>query len=1055
MIRTQPKQNQAPAAWSPRVAFSLIGTLLLVISAVAGTPPAGVSGEEWKSIQSQIEAEQLKVTQSDRPGPIYRADSPAQRFTAHFGAEALSIAPRGRGEPAWQLDLRLTAWGAAHDLEQVDFASVTADANRVEYRRGPLTEWYVNKPMGLEQGFTIEAPPGDDITELVLEMTIDGDLTPELAASGQAVTFRQGDNSTSLTYSGLKAWDAVDTPLEARMELVGGGTKLRIVVEVTGAAWPVTVDPIFSQVAKLLPTPEEDRSWVNLGQNIAIDGDLLIVGVNDAEHGENTGAAHIYKRDNGQLVSWSHIARISASDAVAHDYFGISVDISGDTAIVGSKGNRQSGSAYIFQRNQGGSNAWGQVAKLSAGNSNEYDRFGFAVAIDGTTAVVGSYGRSADDSGTGVVHVFDRDQGGPNQWGLQETLNPSDGAATSSFGRSVDMSDEVLLVGAEKAAFVYQRDLGGVDPWVETARLSPFPDDDVSSFGESVVRLSENTIVVGAPLDCSEGDFTGAVYVFQREQHGSTTWLPATKLFAENGNRLDRFGQSVAVAEDIIVVGASMAGSHSNGSAFVFEKASNDPEAWSQVAEIQYPGQWLEAHFGSSVAISGDVAFVGSPNDDDEATRSGAVYLLQRGHGDTGTWFQSGKLSFPEVYSARGYQFGSAVAISRNTMIVGAPGDNKKGPRAGAAYLFIRDESNDGTWKLNTKLVAQDGETWGLFGVSVSICGDTAIVGAPGQNSTDGSAYCFRGESGNPEDWELISKISPPGSGRNRYFGIAVAIDGDLAVVGASGKANNHTTPGEAHVFARDHQTGSAWRFVASLIPSDGAPDDYFGGNVAIDGDTVVVGALGHDGIDSDSGSVYVFQPRNGDLHDWVQISILTHPDGAAGDQFGNAVAVFGDSILVGCRADDDHGASSGSALLFGRNRGGPNMWGLETILTAPDAAPSDAFGKSVGIIDDIIAVGARGDADNGSWSGSVYFFKRRSGTTDGWDFLSKNIASDGTSSDHFGNELAISTEVVVVGAPDDDDIGDMTGSVYVLSPLTVRSTEPAQGRRVSPDPSP
>ena len=145
--------------------------VLAVVGANADGPPVGESSEAWAGIQAQIEAERHTITESERPGRIYRADNPTQRFTAHFGSEDVALVPRGGGEPAWELGLRLTSWGVAHDLQQVNFATATAYDNRVEYRRGPLTEWYVNTTMGLEQGFTIEAPPADDITELVLEMT--------------------------------------------------------------------------------------------------------------------------------------------------------------------------------------------------------------------------------------------------------------------------------------------------------------------------------------------------------------------------------------------------------------------------------------------------------------------------------------------------------------------------------------------------------------------------------------------------------------------------------------------------------------------------------------------------------------------------------------------------------------------------------------------------------------------------------------------------------------------------------------------------------------------
>jgi hypothetical protein len=336
--------------------FALLLTPTIILAATSPADatelPAGVSGEEWSSIQQQIEAERYRITESDRPGTLFRADNPTQRFTAHFGAEDLVITPRGRAEPAWKLGLRLTAWGTPTDLEQVEFAYATAENNRIQYRRGPLTEWYVNTTMGLEQGFTIEAPPVDDIAELVLEMALDGDLSAELAANGNAVTFRDESSSTTLSYSGLAAWDAVGAPLEARMKLAGGATRLHLVVSVNGAAWPITVDPIFTQVAKLLPTPEPDSGGANFGFSVAVDDDLMVVGLLDVERGFRAGAAHVFQRDQGGSGAWGHVAKISALDGAPHHEFGISVAIDANTSVIGAPPSDSlgldSGAAYVY-----------------------------------------------------------------------------------------------------------------------------------------------------------------------------------------------------------------------------------------------------------------------------------------------------------------------------------------------------------------------------------------------------------------------------------------------------------------------------------------------------------------------------------------------------------------------------------------------------------------------------------------------------------------------------------------------------------------------------------
>ncbi len=288
--------------------------VLAVVSTDADGPPAGLSSEAWAGIQQQLELEGHQVAESDRPGRLWRADNPAQRFTAHFGSEDIALVPRGGGEPAWELGIRLTFWGAAHDLQPVHPANAFSEGNRVEYRRGPITEWYVNTTMGLEQGFTIAHPPTDDVRELILEMTLDGDLTARLSEGGTSITFKHEASGTIISYSGLASWDAVGDPLETRMELTADGKKLRLAVGVDSPAWPIAVDPIFTQLAKLLPTPELDTRNAYFGRRVAVDNGLMVVGIIDPENGEESGAAHVYRRDSGAAGTWAHVAKLLARD---------------------------------------------------------------------------------------------------------------------------------------------------------------------------------------------------------------------------------------------------------------------------------------------------------------------------------------------------------------------------------------------------------------------------------------------------------------------------------------------------------------------------------------------------------------------------------------------------------------------------------------------------------------------------------------------------------------------------------------------------------------------
>jgi hypothetical protein len=208
------------------------------------------------------------------------------------------------------------------------------------------------------------------------------------------------------------------------------------------------------------------------------------------------------------------------------------------------------------------------------------------------------------------------------------------------------------------------------------------------------------------------------------------------------------------------------------------------------------------------------------------------------------------------------------------------------------------------------------------------------------------------------------------------------------------------------------------------LSASDGTAADWFGFSVALFGDTAVVGAVRDDENGLHSGSAYVFRY---DGSDWVEDTKLMPSDGEYSDSFGFSVAVSGDTAVVGAPGDDDNGSNSGSAYVFrydGRN------WVEEAKLTSSDGAASDFFGHSVAVSGDRSMVGASRDDDNGTKSGSVYVF-RYNGSN--WVEEAKLTASDGAAEDKFGCSLAVSGDTAVVGADHDNDNGSDSGSVYVF----------------------
>ncbi|MCH7495657.1 MAG: T9SS type A sorting domain-containing protein [Candidatus Marinimicrobia bacterium] len=366
--------------------------------------------------------------------------------------------------------------------------------------------------------------------------------------------------------------------------------------------------------------------------------------------------------------------------------------------------------------------------------------------------------------------------------------------------------------------------------------------------------------------------------------------------------------------------------------------------------------------------------------------------------------------------------FGHSVSISGDYAVVGASGDDDNGTDAGSAYIFKRTGTS---WVEEAKLLASDGAAGDWFGHSVSISGDYAVVGArrDDDNGTEsGSAYVFKRTG---TSWVQEAKLLPSDGAAGDRFGVSVSISGDYVVVGAWLDDDNGTDSGSAYVFKR---TGTSWAQEAKLLALDGAAFDNFGSSISIYGDHVVVGTVGDNDNGIRSGSAYVFKRTS---TSWAEEAKLLASDGAAEDWFGWIVSISGNYAVVGARLDGDNGIRSGSAYVFKRTS---TSWAEEAKLLASDGAADDQFGVSVSISGDYAVVGAFFHDDNGDSSGSAYLF-RRTGTS--WVEEVKLLASDGAAGDNFGSSVSISGDYTVVAARFDDDNFISSGSAYVYNGFT------------------
>ncbi len=378
------------------------------------------------------------------------------------------------------------------------------------------------------------------------------------------------------------------------------------------------------------------------------------------------------------------------------------------------------------------------------------------------------------------------------------------------------------------------------------------------------------------------------------------------KLTASDGVAGDLFGHSVAVDGDTAVVGAYEDESE-KGAAYVLAKDSSG--AWSQVAKLTASDGEAGDIFGWSVAVDWDTVVVGARYDD-------SAYVFTKPGTGWATATETAKLTASD--GVVGDWFGQSVAVDGDTVVVGSSEDDG----SGSAYVFTK--AADSVWTDATqtaKLTASDGDDFDEFGKSVAVDGDTAVAGAP-NNDGYGSAYVFIRPAAGWDDATQTAKLTPGATddgaaGLAGTFGAAVAVDGGTVVVGASAYSGSQ---GRAYVFTKPSGGWEDAERTAELATSD-AEKNQFGWSVAVDGNTVVVGAHTDDASDSvnDSGSVYVFTKATDSVWaDATETVKLTATDGASGDQFGWSIAAGGGTVVVGAHWDDDKGADSGSAYVYG-----------------------------------------------------------------------------------------------------------------------------------------
>ena len=763
------------------------------------------------------------------------------------------------------------------------------------------------------------------------------------------------------------------------------------------------------------------------GSSLAREGDALLVGAPfdvvvraGVRGGVAGGTVRAFRRNGG---AWTPEATLAPIDLDVDDQHGHALALSNDIAVVGApaasrNGQLFAGLAFVYER---GATGWQEVARLEPPTPLAFDRFGIAVAIDGPRVLVGAPGR--DPGGVpdaGEVHAYERIGG---TWQAAQVLAMASLGPGARFGTAVALSGGLAAVGAPNVVApgefergrvqLYGRDAGS---WTAGSML-PAPSPVAIHFGANLL-LDPARLAVAATDDSVAQRVAGPagevprarVWVYPRS--GDTLAAPYM-LIAPDPPGVTAFGASLAAEGARLLVGAPLA-FNGQGAAHGYDDAGAGPVL---VASLALNDGGNTETLGDTVALDGTRALLGAPLDDVAPNRAqGSLRVYDA----AAAWAQQAPLQDGD--GAQNEVFGFALSLAGARVAVGSYLDDPETnlDDAGTTSVFLR---TPGGWQREARLVPAGAESEDRSGISVALRDEVLAVGAyfdiVGIEFNQGSVAIYSRAGG---AWAQTAQLIAPDGQRNDFLGFSLAYDGDTLLVGAPGDDTADVDAGAAYVFRR---IGTQWVLEATLVDPAAPAEAFAGIAVALAGDLALVGAPDADvGTQILQGAVQVW--RRGPSG-WTQVQTLLAADGAAFDFLGGALATDGQRILAGAPGVstgdiEGHGASyeflrspDGSFTAAGRLPGPP-----------PEAGAG--YGISVALADECALVGASGASDGGRAQAGQAWLLRRDGAA--WSLAKPLLPADPSEFAFHGRSVAIDGARLAVGAPERAGVNPLEGAV-------------------------
>ena len=714
---------------------------------------------------------------------------------------------------------------------------------------------------------------------------------------------------------------------------------------------------------------------------------------------------------------WVHQAQLTANDGHPTDNFGQNIAVSGDVVVITDSVAQI---VYVFVKPAGGWANVTEIAKLTASDGEEKDYFGKRVDIDGDTVVATASNKTVNgNAAQGKAYVFVKPAAGWTDMTETAQLTASNGASWDMLGHfGVGISNDVIVVGGQekKTVYVFEKPAGGWTNVTETAKLMPDDPEDHYSFGYSVA-ISGDTVAVGS---MGYDRYRGAILVYEKPAGGWQDMTQTATLTSSDSTEYDYLGRSVAVDGDVIVGGApkkDISGIDSAGAIYIFEKPGAGWADGTETARLIASDASANWKVGWDVAISGDIVIggaVGAVIDGDPF--EGAIYVFEK---PTSGWVSSteaAKLTISE--GGDNDSLGEYIDIDGDT-IVASSTDYKF--YEGAGFVFVK---NGNSWTSSTETaILQNSQQPGsacYFGRALAMEGDIMVVGAYAHD-VQGAAYVFQTSAGDWSQAVQVAKLTASDGHDYAWFGHSVDISGDVIVIGSPQKhVGSNTDQGSVYVFVRPASGWTDAQEDAQIFAANGATGDNFGKSVAIDDDVIAVGApYANVGGTDKRGEVYVIEkPATGWSGSLSTSLILTASDGAAGDWLGHAVDIEGETVAAGSPYKD---SNNGAVYVFHRpSSGWQSMTETKKLIGERPHDYREVFGYSVAISGDYLAVGALESYVTSYGEGMVYLFR---GVTSGWGTtdppapVARLTASNGRGGYYVGWSTDMDGDIVVSGS--------------------------------------